>query len=311
MKELTIDDVRAPIIRLALVMEEKLREHDEERGERGWIGDEPEALFYRIRDEMEELLPILVDCKQCNESDFNQAADKAIRECADVANFPMMIMDVLGEAKKKGEVGITVGSVAAMQARKIAAFVYRLPVPTFHECLMRSLSFCGWMFDEHNGCWWKNEHKVTFEFLSMSPEKSLIEMFADRAVVAMAVEAWRLVEKLIAEEKLNGPGGKFKWEGDPENDCLFQTTDKYMGHVEGMGFSDCDSCQHENAGGGDRCEACGAELLGDWHFAVEDMGAKENIYHSTDDNVTALTGDAARMLCEVIVIAHRAGWRRK
>lgn len=109
---------------------------------------------------------------------------------------------------------------------------------------------------------------------------------------------------------LNMPTNDFEWEGDLNDDCSFRTKDNYFAHVECMGFCDCAECRHDNAGDSGMCEACGATLVGDWYFAVEDTGAKETVYHSTEDNVAALTGESARMLCEVIVIAHRAGWRR-
>ncbi len=96
-------NIREPVLRLATVMEQKLRVHDDDRGERGWANDEPMALFHRIKDEMEELLPLLVECKDCVPADFERLADRAILECADVAAFPMMIADILEEAKRAGE----------------------------------------------------------------------------------------------------------------------------------------------------------------------------------------------------------------
>lgn len=96
MKKLTVGDIREPIIQLALVMEEKLRDHDEDRGPRGWINDEPLSLFLRIYDELDELRPLLVDLPMIRGDDFEAIVDKVIRECADIANFPMMIMDIVG-----------------------------------------------------------------------------------------------------------------------------------------------------------------------------------------------------------------------
>ncbi len=105
---------------------------------------------------------------------------------------------------------------------------------------------------------------------------------------------------------------KFTWEGDLNDDCSFKTEDGYFAHVECMGHRSCDGCNHENEGPGmdDACESCGATIVADWYFAVSDTNAHEDIFCSSEDSVTALTGDAARMLCEIIVTAHRAGWRR-
>jgi|GEM_PF-3111700 len=102
----------------------------------------------------------------------------------------------------------------------------------------------------------------------------------------------------------------FKWNGDLNDDCSFTTEDKYLAHVESMGHHPCDECGHENEGPDGECESCGATLIGDWFFAVSDEGAHEDVFHSSEENITALTGDAARELCEIIVTAHRAGWRR-
>ena len=55
MEKLTVGDIREPVIRLALLQEEKLRKHDKERGERGWARDPVKSLLARIYDELMEL----------------------------------------------------------------------------------------------------------------------------------------------------------------------------------------------------------------------------------------------------------------
>lgn len=89
--------IRLPVIRFAIEMEAKLLAHDDDRGERGWANDEPEALFHRVVDELEELRPLLVDAKMCDEDKLVDVIRRAQKECADVGNMTMMIHDVLGE----------------------------------------------------------------------------------------------------------------------------------------------------------------------------------------------------------------------
>lgn len=105
-------------------------------------------------------------------------------------------------------------------------------------------------------------------------------------------------------------GTEFEWKGDLNDDCSCRTEDNYLAHVECMGHMPCDECGHENETPSQTCEECGATLMADWFFCLSDEGAKEDIFHSTEENVTALTGDSARELCEMMMVAHRAGWRR-
>ena len=91
---------REPVRWFAEQMEQKLREYDASRGKRGWVDDigpgGPEEmlefLFERLRDEIDEVDRAMGDASTKN----------IIRECADVANFAMMIADIAREYQNKG-----------------------------------------------------------------------------------------------------------------------------------------------------------------------------------------------------------------
>lgn len=72
--------IRPEIQKFAEAMENKLRKHDEERGETGWRGEGFAYLLDRLEDEVDELKNI--------ETDIDEK-----EECVDIANFAMMIFD--------------------------------------------------------------------------------------------------------------------------------------------------------------------------------------------------------------------------
>jgi hypothetical protein len=74
----------------------------------------------------------------------------------------------------------------------------------------------------------------------------------------------------------------FKWEGDLADDCLLKTADGFGAHAEAMG-------QNE------------------WYCSVWQYRGPEraDIFHSADDDIMPLTGDAARALCQLIILAAR------
>jgi NTP pyrophosphatase (non-canonical NTP hydrolase) len=73
-------EVRQEVKRFAEVMERKLQENDHKGG---WRGEHPAWLLGRLLEEISEL-----------EEALRQANRRAIeRECADIANFAMMIAD--------------------------------------------------------------------------------------------------------------------------------------------------------------------------------------------------------------------------
>jgi len=66
-------------------MEERLRIHDDERGTDGWRAESTDWLMGRLVEEGRELERVMADEK----ADYRDV----IAECADVANFAMMVAD--------------------------------------------------------------------------------------------------------------------------------------------------------------------------------------------------------------------------
>lgn len=73
------------VLQFAELMEHKLDQKRHKGDREGWLKDSPWALYNRICDEMVELKNAL----QC------VGSHNAIMECADVANFAMMVADVV------------------------------------------------------------------------------------------------------------------------------------------------------------------------------------------------------------------------
>jgi hypothetical protein len=86
--------IREPVLKLAKDMEEKLRKHDKERGFFGWRNDKAVDLVPRIYDEMIELSE-KVSRVHNGKGDLLENVKLAKKECADAANFCMMIHDLL------------------------------------------------------------------------------------------------------------------------------------------------------------------------------------------------------------------------
>jgi NTP pyrophosphatase (non-canonical NTP hydrolase) len=88
-RENVLDVIRPPIVYFALCMEQKLRKHDKDRGERGWYGyDHKEDLEYLFRRLLEETKELNEQIKSCNETTFS---NPVFTEAEDVGNFAMMI----------------------------------------------------------------------------------------------------------------------------------------------------------------------------------------------------------------------------
>jgi len=68
------------------IMESKLQQHDEDRYVDGWKDENALWLFERLVQEVFELHEALIKTTYSEE--------EVIKECADVANFAMMIADV-------------------------------------------------------------------------------------------------------------------------------------------------------------------------------------------------------------------------
>lgn len=78
---------RPEVRAFALAMEAKLRENDHRPG---WKGDDPARLLERLREEADEVGELLAF------NAYRLAPRDMLDECADVANFAMMIADVCG-----------------------------------------------------------------------------------------------------------------------------------------------------------------------------------------------------------------------
>ena len=79
---------RPALAEFAVFMEETLRKHDDEKGERGWVTDSScsvASLLDALQVEVNELKDAYRECDP----------GRVEAECADVANFAMMIADRL------------------------------------------------------------------------------------------------------------------------------------------------------------------------------------------------------------------------
>lgn len=93
---------REPVRWFAERMEQKLAEHDGDRGDHGWRevrvkGCRLGWLFQRCEDELEEARKAAVEAQH---SGYTLGVDTAIAEFADAANFCMMLADVLRQRGK-------------------------------------------------------------------------------------------------------------------------------------------------------------------------------------------------------------------
>lgn len=86
--KLTLADLRPEVARFALLMEAKLRENDHKTG---WKDNTTRALYLRLTEEALELAEALSNWRAGVTN-----ADFVVSEAVDVANFSMMIADVLG-----------------------------------------------------------------------------------------------------------------------------------------------------------------------------------------------------------------------
>lgn len=82
------------------LMEAKLRENDHKGG---WIGCDGTWLFTRLQEEVREVAELPIERIQFRwqngDPDVNR--QRLARECADVANFAMMLVDVCGALPRK------------------------------------------------------------------------------------------------------------------------------------------------------------------------------------------------------------------
>jgi len=83
-------ELRPVVLRFAQLMEARLREHDAERGCAGWLDYDMDYLIHRMIGEVDE-----VTCLWRDRWPPPSLAEMAA-ECADVANYAMMIADLAG-----------------------------------------------------------------------------------------------------------------------------------------------------------------------------------------------------------------------
>lgn len=79
--------MRESVLKFAEHMEKILKENDHKGG---WSGCSPYFLFLRLEEETE---------KELKEAFLISDREKILKECADVANFAMMIFDVVEASK--------------------------------------------------------------------------------------------------------------------------------------------------------------------------------------------------------------------
>src|SRR3990167_5557520 len=96
--KLTILDVRPEVINFAVAMEKKLRKKDGYLGRSGWRDNVTDSVYLteRIREETKEL-----DCAL--EIYDKKHAKKVQKEAVYVANFAMMIYDIISREIENGE----------------------------------------------------------------------------------------------------------------------------------------------------------------------------------------------------------------
>lgn len=86
-------EIRFHIMQFSTAMEENMRKHDEDKGRHGWFKMDPKTLLEKLMGEVLELSDTLVEYPNTN-------SQKIIDECADVANYAMIIADIAKRRKK-------------------------------------------------------------------------------------------------------------------------------------------------------------------------------------------------------------------
>lgn len=102
------NDLRPEVQQFALLMEEKLRLHDETKGKTAWKQDEASSLLSRVEEEASEMSEAIEDLEAAwawnddedpEEPDMELLISNFVWEAVDVANMAMMAADVLGFLK--------------------------------------------------------------------------------------------------------------------------------------------------------------------------------------------------------------------
>ena len=79
--------LRPSVVGFAVEMERQLREHDEVKGDIGWLSSQPLALLAKLIEEAGEVAELIMQREV--------QPDEVRKECADVGNIAMMIADRL------------------------------------------------------------------------------------------------------------------------------------------------------------------------------------------------------------------------
>lgn len=85
-------EVRPTVKSFAELMEHRLQDKDDERGERGWTDTHPLWLLARAEEELAELKTCLV---------HGSDPDDVVREAVDTSNFCMMVADIVLQYEKR------------------------------------------------------------------------------------------------------------------------------------------------------------------------------------------------------------------
>lgn len=80
-------EIRYHIMQFSTEMEENLRKHDKDKGRCGWVDMDPKVLLEKLMGEILELSDALIEYPNINHKEI-------IDECADVANYAMMIANI-------------------------------------------------------------------------------------------------------------------------------------------------------------------------------------------------------------------------
>ena len=89
-------DEQTAVLTFGLRMHAKLNQNMHKGGRENWLNDSPTALMNRLRDELVELQTaqaIAVMNRSRGKASLKEDAEAIANECADVANFAMMISD--------------------------------------------------------------------------------------------------------------------------------------------------------------------------------------------------------------------------
>ena len=72
------------------IMEQTLQKHDENKGSDGWLSCDVLSMFEDLKKEVDELEKLIIKYDYVKSEEL-----LIIKECADIANFAMMIADIV------------------------------------------------------------------------------------------------------------------------------------------------------------------------------------------------------------------------